>query len=293
MTRIAQNHKQPLATSPHQAYLFSSDDVQAIEAALDAQRPLLLRGEPGCGKSQLAKAAAMALKWNFTSFTVDALTEPSDLLWSEDAVSRLAEAQMAAVGGLNQKTVRRCLKRTNFITPGPLWKGFAWPNSADQKPNTIVLIDEIDKADSAVPNGLLEALGNGCFRHPSEDRLIKATKWPLVIITTNEERSLPNAFLRRCIVHHMGPDENNLQTWFTDRAKVNFPDWENDDILTKAAEATIKDRQQAQKDHLYPLPGLAEYLDLLRALAVTPDRRFDRLDQIKKFFLQKQKLSSP
>lgn len=208
-----------------QIHVFSQDDEDAIFCALDSRRPLLVRGEPGVGKTQLAQAAAVALRRAYVGHSVDALTEPRDLRWWEDAVERLAQAQVSGLeqeGETRESTIDK-LDRKNFVRPGPLWWGFNWTSAngvadansqtqpspdCDPSNGVVVLIDEIDKADPSVPNGLLEALGSRSFTPPGHNP-IKAEIWPLVIVTSNDERRLPDAFIRRCIVYNMKVPEGD------------------------------------------------------------------------------------
>jgi len=190
-----------VATDHHRpAHVIDRRSVVAINAALATGRPLLVRGDPGVGKSQLARAAAVQLKRRFRHHAVDASTEPRDLLYTVDAVARLAEAQL--VGAL--KGNRDDVAIEKFIRPGVLWWAFDWNGAATQAQlagNTgdidpagglaasgvVLLIDEIDKADSAIPNALLDALGHRKFDVPGCGTVeMQAGARPLVIITTNE-----------------------------------------------------------------------------------------------------------
>lgn len=295
-------------------HIFEQDDLDAIRAALLAKRPLLLRGEPGVGKSQLAKAAAKALKRSFHSFVVDSRTEARDLKWQEDIVARLADAQL--VGGLRDdetaQQLRKNLDLKNYVTPGPLWWGFNWKTaqeraeltnaeihqrslSQDDDQGVVVLIDEIDKGGSEVPNGLLEALGSREFKPTGQDEAVTAVgAWPLIVITTNEERRLPNAFLRRCVVHDMSlPNtETAFINYLVERGRAYYPSSKDEEkLLEEAAEQTWKDRQDCEKQRLKPLPGQAEYLDLLRAVfsedADPNETPKCRLNTLAPYFLRK------
>jgi MoxR-like ATPase len=204
--------------TPERVHAFDKRSVGAVNAALAAQRPLLVRGETGVGKTQLAEAVAARLQRAFYPFTVDARTESRDLLWRFDAVMRLAQAQLCAVLYRDDaESVKRELAVTNFVHPGPLWWAFdaasaqaansgrpppgPKENARRMKNGWVVLIDEIDKAESDVPNGLLEALGAGQFTPEGYEQAVTITGVPpLIIITTNEERVLPDAFVRRCLV---------------------------------------------------------------------------------------------
>lgn len=153
----------------------------------------------------------------------------------------------------------------------------------------VVLIDEIDKADSAVPNALLEALGTGSFTPPGR-KSITAKRWPLIIVTTNEDRPLPPAFLRRCLVHNMDPKQGELQAWLFNRGQALFQEAPSE-ILNAAAEAVVQDRAEAVRSRTAHRPGLAEYLDLLRALMKTgeTDSKMLRgkMEEMREFFLVK------
>ncbi|MBF0614464.1 MAG: MoxR family ATPase [Magnetococcales bacterium] len=276
---------------PEQVHVFDAQSIEAVNAALAARRPLLVRGEPGTGKSQLAHAVAIQLKRAFISCVVDARTEPGDLMWRFDAVERLAEAQLAASLGLKPEQIGARLAVTRYLRPGPLWWAFDWddakgranpgnsgmyaePEEWQVADGTVLLIDEIDKAESDVPNSLLEALGIGRFTPSGMTEPIRMHKTsPLVVITTNEERALPDAFLRRCLVLflELPADEAELVALLSARARRHFPQ-AKPEILKEAAIQLAQDRAEAKRNQWFPLPGQAEYLDLVRAvLALHPD----------------------
>lgn len=299
---------------PEQTHVFDADSIRAINTALAARRPLLVRGEPGIGKSQLAKAAAKQLKRPYVQHVVDARTESHDLLWHYDAVARLAEAQLCGVLGQRKGGVRRRLAVSNFLRPGPLWWAFNWQDAArqaneigegvslmkddaDPANGCVVLIDEIDKAEIDVPNGLLEALGNGEFTPPGRRQPVNAVFEPsLVIVTTNEERALPDAFLRRCLVLHLKlpTTRKELESFLTDRGRAHFPDADAR-VIGKAVQLLSDERVPEDgglpKTGPLPLPGQAEFLDLLRAVITmrpkNPEGQLQVLDEISKFTLRK------
>ncbi|MCP4702437.1 MAG: AAA domain-containing protein [Gammaproteobacteria bacterium] len=270
---------------PERVHLFDKPSIDAINAALAAKRPLLVRGEPGIGKSQLARAAAKELKRVFVQQVIDSHCESQDLMWHFDAVQRLADAQLGGALQMNEKQIEQKLRIENYLHPGPLWQAFDWNSAATQaaklkipmpaqeeesRPENgcVLLIDEIDKAEMDVPNGLLEALGEGQFTPKGWKKPIAATSVPpLVIITTNEERALPKAFIRRCLVLclKLVEDEKDLVSHLAKRGRAHFRDLD-ETVLNRAAELLKQDRQAAREARLEPLPGQAEYLDLLRAV---------------------------
>ena len=309
------------AEGPEQVHCFSAEEIDALNAALAARRPLLVRGEPGVGKTQLAKAAALSLQRLYVEQVIDIRTEARDLLWHFDAVGRLADAQLrGALAGKSEvkpgvrdeeasSELQRELAVDRYLHPRALWWAFDWAGAkaraqalqlpspellpgCDAANGAVVLIDEIDKAESDVPNGLLEALGAGAFtpQGMTEPIGIRGPA-PLVIITTNEERTLPEAFLRRCLVLLLAlpADDSKLKDRLTQRGRAHFPNI-HQDVLDTAAEQLIGDRKQAKAQNLRPLPGQAEYLDLVRALGelgTTPKQQQDLLKTLRPFILQK------
>ena len=326
MRKLRHRHGESLSLpgppeAPEQVHVFDQREIDAVHAALAARRPLLVRGEPGVGKTQLAKAVAMDLKRAFVQHVIDVRTESRDLLWHFDAVGRLADAQLrgalagqadvcepeavaAASAALKQK-----LAVEHYLHPRALWWAFDWDQAraraidlkrplpdllpgCDPVNGVVVLIDEIDKAESDVPNGLLEALGAGCFtpQGMTAPVLINGPA-PLVIITTNEERALPDAFLRRCLVLVLTlPDgDAALQDHLVARGKAHFPRADSE-VLAEAARQLVRDRHAAEERQWRPLPGQAEYLDLVRAvlnLAAKPADQKVLLGAIKHYVLHK------
>lgn len=282
---------------------FEKKDINAIETAYYAGRPLLVRGEPGCGKSQLARALAHVWGRLFVSEVVNSRSESQDLHYKFDAMARLADAQAANIfiKDADEAKAKAYLDPLKYLTPGVLWWVFNWEKAAGiyqteghkGKPKSrpklkdnngkekewqpsegaVILIDEIDKAETDLPNDLLETLGNGAFTVPWLDDAIcmQEQNPPLVIITTNDERELPAAFVRRCVVLDLNPPQNTaedpdvLQQWLCKRGKVHFGDQCSEDNRKKAAELLVKNRQNAEKKGVSPA-GQAEYLDLLRVL---------------------------
>lgn len=272
---------------PGTQHIFEAESIDAINGALGANRPLLIRGLPGVGKSQLARAAAACLGRTFVSRVVDAQVQADDLKWSFDTVERLAQAQVQGALGNSSEKVRAALNVNHFLSPGPLWWALNWEEAERQakpvdgatpfkpegwkpKDGSVLLVDEIDKADSSVPNGLLECLGSGVFQCPGGLSVSRpdGQAAPLVIVTTNEERVLPDAFLRRCLVLQMalpkGDDE--LIELLEQRGRAHHPETEvSSEALQTAARMLVDDRKRTLKSRLCP-PGQAEFLDLIRAL---------------------------
>jgi MoxR-like ATPase len=296
----------PVGTWPASVHRFDENTLAALLAAEAAGRPLLICGDPGTGKSQTARAAAAAAGRLFISVTIDGRTEAHDLFWQHDAVARLSDAQ---AGG-------KARPAGDYLTPGPLWWAFDWegaqkqwqtrarighqpeppecPPGWSETDGAVLLIDEIDKADPDLPNAFLEVLGNRSFPVPHLGRSVRGARPPLVVITSNGERELPNAFLRRCLVLTLTLPEP-LEPWLVAMGKLHLGHdadlvgrW-HPTVLKAAAQLLIRDRSQAQAQRRYA-PGLAEYLDLVRALAgMAPDRAKQRrmLERIAAFALRK------
>lgn len=355
----------------------------ALEMALVTGRPLLVRGEPGIGKSQLARYAADVLDRLFLSEVVNINTEGQDLLWRYDPVARLNDAQLIKFENSENKEnkenkldntdtenknkkqesqeqqINEFLNPKNYLNPGILWWVYDWTHAESQynkcrhktykpqchdidesqenqknqknqkgkegKEGIVLLIDEIDKADPSLPNSLLEVLGNGGFYVPmlgehvsnEEGKKNKADKAdnkeappPLIIITTNDERVLPPAFVRRCLVLDMKlDDKEELYTWWheqhekdqrkfpevsledfnkdealaewlrIERAEVHYPKVFSEAVCRQVAQYLIEDRRAAQYARVKP--GQAEYLDLLAALSEMTPAELSQADKDK------------
>ena len=230
----------------------------ALAYAIAAQRPLLVRGEAGCGKSQLARAAASHLETRLFKETVHPRLEPMDLLYSIDQIKRLADAHSGIVKD-----------EDSYLKEGCLTLAFRYSNN-EHRP--VVLIDEIDKADADIPNTLLDVLANRNIKLPGSSAPLEVNdrnKFPLVIITTNEDRELPAAFVRRCAVLSLDPPkiETDFIAWLIERAKAHESLVQAIDptVFITAARQVTADRTEAKKFSLGSV-GLAEYLDLLFAI---------------------------
>jgi len=249
---------------------WSRPEIDALILAHAARRPLLVRGEAGSGKSQIARAAAKIMGGaEPLCEVIHPRFEALDLPYRVDVVERLADAQIQGqLDPTNEK----------YVKPGRLWE--AIDQAREGRP--VLLIDEIDKADAEVPNALLDVLGNRSFTVPPLGNHTVRTpggRLPLIIITTNEERELPAAFVRRCVVLNLNPpgDDTGCLAWLCQRGRVHRHLDIAEDVRELAARQVLADRKAAVAAG-YPKVGLAEYIDLLTALAElteadSPDRR--------------------
>lgn len=178
-------------------YVATPDLRVAVNAAIALERPLLVKGEPGTGKTELARQIARALDRPLIEWSVKSTTKAAQGLYEYDAVSRLRDSQLgdARVGDVR-----------NYIRPGPLWRAF------DAEDKVVLLIDEIDKADIEFPNDLLQELDRMEFFVYETGETVMAKRRPIVVITSNNEKELPDAFLRRCFFHYIRfPDAETLE----------------------------------------------------------------------------------
>lgn len=233
------------------SYIATDDLRLAVDAALSLQRPLLIKGEPGTGKTMLAEEVAKYLERPLLQWHIKSTTKAQQGLYEYDAVSRLRDSQL---GDERVKNI------ANYIRPGVLWQAF------EAEGPVVVLIDEIDKADIEFPNDLLRELDQMEFHVYETAQTIKAKHRPLVIITSNNEKDLPDAFLRRCFFHYIEfPDEQTLQQIVA----VHYPDIDNE-LVNSAMQRFFELRDIPG---LKKKPSTSEFLDwlaLLSASNITP-----------------------
>jgi len=278
-------------------YVYDQEIVLAVNVALATSRPLLVRGPSGSGKSSLARNVARFLGWRYYEEVISSRTQARDLLWRFDTLRRLNDAQ-----------AQRLKKEVYYVEPGVLWWAFhpesarrrglsasglkvlapkgeakeflaADPNKGDAHERAVVLLDEIDKADPDTPNNLLVPLGSFQFfvTEAEADVKVEPAKAPLVVITSNDERELSNAFLRRCVMLNLqAPGRARL----VEIARTHFGD-KHEDLYDKVARRmTTRKKGEGEEEEESnggaPRPSAAEFLDTVRAcieLGVWPEAK--------------------
>ena len=227
-----------------QNYVASEELMRAVNIAMVLQKPLLIKGEPGTGKTMLAEAISQALGKKLIIWNIKSTTKAQDGLYVYDVVQRLYDSQF---GGEGVDDIAK------YVRLGKLGEAF----TAEEQ--VILLIDEIDKADLEFPNDLLWELDRMEFHIPETGETVTARHRPVVIITSNAEKELPDAFLRRCVFHYIEFPDKELMA---EIVRVHFPDLD-DKLLTQALEAFYRIRQMPQ---IKKKPSTSEIIDWLRAL---------------------------
>jgi len=225
-------------------YVSTEDLTLAVNAAITLQRPLLVKGEPGTGKTMLAVQVAKALGVPLLEWHIKSTTKAQQGLYEYDAVSRLRDSQL---GDARVQDIH------NYIVKGMLWQAFSADNPV------VLLIDEIDKADIEFPNDLLRELDRMEFYVYETRELVQAKNRPIVFITSNNEKELPDAFLRRCFFHYIRfPDKETMEKI----VQVHFPSLKKS-LLREAMEAFFEVREVPG---LKKKPSTSELLDWLKLL---------------------------
>jgi MoxR-like ATPase len=227
-----------------QSYVSTEDLTLAVNAAITLERPLLVKGEPGTGKTMLAVEVARSLGLELVEWHIKSTTKAQQGLYEYDAVSRLRDSQLGD---------KRVHDINNYIVQGMLWRAFT-----AEKP-VVLLIDEVDKADIEFPNDLLRELDRMEFYVYETRELVKARQRPIVFITSNNEKELPDAFLRRCFFHYIRfPDKETMEKIVA----VHFPGLKKS-LLREAMEVFFEVREVPG---LKKKPSTSELLDWLKLL---------------------------
>jgi MoxR-like ATPase len=273
--------------APGAVYVYAEEIILAVNVAMATGRPLIIRGPSGSGKSSLAKSVAVECNLPYIEAVITSRTQARDLQWQVDLLKRLQDAQTSQLSPDWQ----------NYITPGPMWWAFdpksainqikasgdgAIPDGFSQFvadstfKKAVLLIDEIDKADPDVPNNLLKPLGELCFVVEEFGFLVETKEPPLVFITTNDERDLPAAFLRRCVELDM-PSFGRHRLIQVGRCHLNDAPMA---LLEAIADFLLEKTQGSDAGS----PNAAEYLDMVRAciqLGIDPNSEgFEKLSRI-------------
>lgn len=253
-------------------YLPDEELIEAVNLAIYLERPLLLKGEPGCGKTKLARAVAYELGLPLEAWYIKSTSLAKDGLYSYDAVTRLRDAQLAAAGKIiKDEDISRISDAATYVKWGVLGRAFR------NNQRTVVLIDEIDKADIDFPNDLLLELDQLKFIVEETDEEITANAPPIVFITSNDEKDLPDAFLRRCLFHYVEfPTPERL----IEIINSHFPD-SYQQLVAKAVIRFLKLRDEMGKDkgEVGKKVSTSELIDWFRVLKRYPeDEVLQKLD---------------
>jgi MoxR-like ATPase len=225
-------------------YVADDDLKLAVNAAITLERPLLIKGEPGTGKTMLAEEVARALAMPLLQWHIKSTTKAQHGLYEYDAVSRLRDSQLGEKGVTNI---------SNYILRGVLWQAF------ESETKAVVLVDEIDKADIEFPNDLLRELDRMEFHVYETRQTVAARNRPVIIITSNNEKELPDAFLRRCFFHYIRFPDREMMEQIVD---VHFPQIKKR-LLQAALEVFFEVREMPG---LKKKPSTSELLDWLKLL---------------------------
>ncbi|MBC7750686.1 MAG: MoxR family ATPase [Candidatus Saccharibacteria bacterium] len=244
MTQVTLKQSDDRVFQSTSEYIATEALKQAVHAARVLQKPLLIKGEPGTGKTLLAEQVATSLGMELITWNIKSTTKAQQGLYEYDAVSRLRDSQLGE---------DKVYDIANYIKPGKLWEAFTAPA------RVVLLIDEIDKADIEFPNDLLHELDRMAFHVYETGQTISAINRPVVIITSNNEKELPDAFLRRCFFHYIDfPDEATMRQIIA----VHFSDIK-ETLVSEALQIFFKLRQVSG---LKKPPSTSELIDWLTLL---------------------------
>jgi MoxR-like ATPase len=233
-------------------YVATEDLMMAVNAAVTLERPILVKGEPGTGKTQLAVEVAHALGKPLFEWHIKSTTKAQQGLYEYDAVARLRDSQLGD---------DRVHDIANYIRKGKIWEAFA----SDEQP--VLLIDEIDKADIEFPNDLLRELDRMEFYVYETKQLVSANHRPIIVITSNNEKELPDAFLRRCFFHYIKfPDKGTMEKI----VDVHYPNLKKN-LLSEALNAFYKVREVPGLKKKPSTSELLDWIKLLLAEDIPPD----------------------
>jgi MoxR-like ATPase len=235
-----------------ETYVATEDLMMAVNAAVTLERPLLIKGEPGTGKTMLALEVAKALQRPLYQWHVKSTSKAQQGLYEYDAVSRLRDSQLGD---------GRVHDIANYIVRGPLWDAFESDRPA------VLLIDEVDKADIEFPNDLLRELDRMEFYVYETQKLVKARHRPAIIITSNNEKELPDAFLRRCFFHYIKFPDKEIMKRIVD---VHFPNLKKS-LLREALEVFFEIREVPGLKKKPSTSELLDWLKLLMAEDISPE----------------------
>ncbi len=269
-------------------YLPDAGLIKAVNLAIALERPLLIQGEPGCGKTLLARAIAYEFgqqylkgkdEWPYFRWNITSRSQAQDGRYIYDALSKLRDAQMVGSDDMTKyiddndikKTIARLQDPQGHITWGELGKAFRV-----EKHRPVLLIDEIDKADIDFPNDLLAELEDPSFTIIETQEEVRAKQPPIVIITSNSEKELPEAFLRRCIYYYLEfPSKERL----LDILEAHFPKQERDKLLAIATTKFLEVREQTTGRNSRKKSSTSELVDWLKILTYLPQEK--ALEEIK------------
>ena len=262
-----QPHETDAAGRQLHPYLPSDELIEAVNLSLQLGRPLLLKGEPGCGKTRLAYDLAYELGLPFETWYIKSTSRAQDGLYTYDTIGRLRDAQLAASPAIKAEELSRLVDPSAYITWGAIGRAFR------NQQRTVLLIDEIDKADIDFPNDLLLELDESRFTVEETGESVVARHSPIVLITSNDEKSLPSAFLRRCLFHYVEfPSDERLAQIL----EQFFPSTSST-LVEKALARFTALRQEMNKDKAGKKVSTSELIDWFDIL-----RRHSEDDALKK-----------